>query len=114
MDCTLAASLLPNFLDEELTEELAQHVQAHLIRCRRCAWEAESIRQSIAALRTSAVANRPGEEVRERLWAEALREHRAAMAARRAESLRSGPARRAPVYVLDAEEQSDAEEAGRS
>ncbi len=113
MDCTLVESLLPNFLDEELTEELAQQVRAHLIRCRRCAWEAESIRQSIAALRASAAANRPSEEARERLWAEVLREHRAAMAARRAESVRSAPARRSPVYVLDAEEESDAEETGR-
>jgi anti-sigma factor RsiW len=113
MDCALVESLLPNFLDEELMEELAQQVQAHLIRCRRCAWEAESIRQSIAALRESAAAKRPGEEARERLWAGVRREHRAAMAARRMGSWQGRP-RPAPVYVLDAEEESDAEEADRN
>jgi anti-sigma factor RsiW len=112
MDCTLVESLLPNFLDEELTEELAEQVQAHLIRCRRCAWEAESIRQSIAALREAAAANRPSEEARERLWAEVRREHRAAMATRRAESAPGRPPRPAPVYVLDAEEDDEQETSG--
>ena len=102
MDCTLAESLLPNFLDDELTEELAQQVQAHLIQCRRCAWEVESIRQSLAALREAAAANRPTEETRQRLWAEVLREHRAAMAARPGQA-QSMP-RRAPVYVLEEED----------
>jgi septal ring factor EnvC (AmiA/AmiB activator) len=113
MDCALVESLLPNFLDEELTEELAQQVQAHLIRCRQCAWEAESIRQSIAALREATAANRPRDEARERLWAEVQREHRAAMAARRAGSAPGRPPRPAPVYVLDAEEESDAKETGQ-
>ena len=42
MDCALVRELLPNYLEEELTEELGQQVQAHLIQCRQCAWEAWS------------------------------------------------------------------------
>jgi len=51
MECGLALSLLSNFLAEELTEEAASQLRAHLLCCRRCAWETESLRQSASALR---------------------------------------------------------------
>jgi len=105
MHCELVGSLLPNYLDEDLTEELAQQVQAHLVRCRRCAWEVESIRQSVAALRESSEAASPSAEFRARLLGELLRDHRAA-AARRPGVL---PSRErgasGSVYVLDSGEE---------
>ena len=82
MDCALVMDLLPNLLDDELTEELSEQVQAHLIGCRRCAWEVESLRQSAAALRTSSAHLQPSAEFRERLLDELLRDHRAAAARR--------------------------------
>ncbi len=101
MDCELVGSLLPNYLDDDLTEELAEQVQAHLIRCRRCAWEVESIRQSVAALRESSQTAQPAAEFRARLLADLIRDHRAGTA-RRPESPPAHEAMaRAPVYVLD-------------
>ena len=80
MDCKLIASLLPNYLDDELSEELAEQVRAHIIRCRECAWEVESIRQSLEALRRAENAADPSPDFRERLLMQLIRDHRAAMA----------------------------------
>lgn len=109
MDCALVLELLPNFLDDELTEELSQRVQAHLIRCRRCAWEVESLRQSAAALRESAAHLRPSAEFCQRLLDDLLRDHRAAAARRphRTPPLWQQEPRR--IFVL--EETDDQEEA---
>lgn len=82
IDCTLAAALLPNYLDDELTEELAEQVQAHLIGCRQCAWEVESLRQATAALQATAAEAEPSAALRERLLGRLLRDHRAAQAGR--------------------------------
>jgi anti-sigma factor RsiW len=80
MDCKLADNLLQDYLDDELTEELRDQVRAHLIRCRRCAWEVESIRQALSALRESALPAAAGEDLRDRLLLHLLRDHRAAVA----------------------------------
>jgi len=105
MDCELIGSLLPNYLDNDLTEELAEQVQAHLIWCRRCAWEVESLQQSVSALRQSSETAQPAAEFRARLLADLLRDHRAA-AARRPGALPGKTATpRAPVYVLDSGEE---------
>jgi len=101
MDCKLASSLLANYLDEELGEELAEQVQAHLIGCRRCAWEVESIRQSVQALRQSAAAAEPNREFRERLLGELLRDHRAAAAKQPQQMAQSRPWGRQPVLLVD-------------
>jgi anti-sigma factor RsiW len=101
MDCELVGSLLPNYLDDDLTEELAQQVQAHLIRCRRCAWEVESIRQSVAALRQSSQTLQPAPEFRARLLADLIRDHRAGTARRPGVASDRAAATRTPIYVLD-------------
>jgi len=104
MDCRLVAELLPNYLEEELTEELAQQVQAHLICCRGCAWEVESLRQTAVALRRSVADAQPRREFRARLRDELLRDHRAALA-RQPEKGRGRPREAAPVFVLDLNEE---------
>lgn len=104
MDCELVGNLLPNYLDGDLTEELAERVQAHLVACRRCAWEVESIRQSVAALRQSFQAAQPASEFRARLLTDLLRDHRAAAARRPDSPAREAPTR-APIYVLDSNEE---------
>jgi anti-sigma factor RsiW len=101
MDCELIGNLLPNYLDGDLTEELSEKVQAHLIRCNRCAWEVESIQQSVSALHHSAKTAHPAAEFRARLLAELLRDHRAALARRPAGPSARRSAAREPVYVLD-------------
>ena len=82
IDCALAAALLPNYLDDELTEELAEQVQAHLIGCRQCAWEVESLRQATAALQASAAEAEPSATLRECLIRRLLQDHRAAQSNR--------------------------------
>ncbi len=104
MDCALVREVLPNYLDDELTEELGQQVQAHVIQCRHCAWEVESLRQSAEALRQSTQATRPRAEFRERLREEVLREHRIAQA-RQPEKPTRAPRESAPVFVLDLNEE---------
>jgi anti-sigma factor RsiW len=80
MNCKLVESLLPNYLDDELSEELSEQVRAHLIRCRECAWEVESIRQSLEALKQASRAEEPSADFRERLLSQLIRDHRTAMA----------------------------------
>lgn len=104
MDCALVAELLPNYLEDELTEELSQQVQAHLICCRRCAWQVESLRQTAAALRQSLEGARPRAEFRARLQDELLREHRLALAKQPEKAARRTP-EGGPVFVLDLEEE---------
>ena len=101
LDCALAGELLPNYLDEELTEELAARVQAHLICCHCCAWEVESLRQSLLALRASAQEAAPSEEFRAQLRDRLRRDHRAAAANRPGSPPAARPAARGPVFVLD-------------
>jgi anti-sigma factor RsiW len=100
MECGLAMDLLASYLDDELTEEAAQQVQAHLIGCRRCAWEAESIRQAAAALWQSAASDTPGEQFREGLLEEVLREHRLAGARRASRPVPLWQREPRRVYVL--------------
>jgi len=110
MNCELVARLLPNYLDEELTEELAQEAQTHLIRCPRCAWEVESIRQTLVALGRFSAAVEPEARFRERLLGSLLRDHRAAAAERPWQAASGRPIGSDSAFVLDldAEETSDA------
>lgn len=96
MDCTLVRGLLPNHLEDELAEEVQREVEAHVIRCRACAWEVESIRRTVGALRRSVAPGGPRPGFRERLLGQLLRDHRAA-AARRPQGWGAEP----PVFVLD-------------
>ncbi|MFB3882540.1 MAG: anti-sigma factor [Armatimonadota bacterium] len=80
MDCELAQSLIGDYLDEELSEELRDRVRRHLVQCRQCAWEAESIRETLSALRASSLPTEPTPEFRERLLMHLLKDHRAAVA----------------------------------
>jgi anti-sigma factor RsiW len=101
MDCQLFEKLLPNYLDEELTEELAGQVQAHLIQCGRCAWEVESIRQTLSALQQASASAAPSAEFRKRLLEELLRDHRAATAKRPPQVGRAGRSpEAAPEFVF--------------
>jgi anti-sigma factor RsiW len=108
----MVESLLPNYLDDELAEELAQQVQVHLIACRSCAWEVESIRQTLLALRQSCVGGRPSAEFCDRLLGELLRDHRAA-AARQPQRVGAPPPAHAggPPFVFKlGEEEADDDE----
>jgi anti-sigma factor RsiW len=80
MECKLAESLLGDYLDGELSEELHEQVRCHLLSCRSCAWEVESLRETLAALRESAFSIAPAPEFRERLLLRLLQEHQAAVA----------------------------------
>jgi len=108
MDCQLFESLLPNYLDEELTEELAAQAQAHLIRCRRCAWEVESITHTLSALQQPSAGAAPSAEFRRRLLRDLLRDHRAALTRQPGPlSARAGEqARVTPAFVLDLTEEA--------
>ena len=107
MDCKLAESLMGDHLDEELSEELRDQVGRHLIQCRQCAWEVESLRETLSALRASALPAEPTPEFRERLLRHLLREHRAAVASGPG-LYGSIPRRRAPLVLeLASEERHD-------
>lgn len=113
MDCKLADDLLQDYLDDELTEELRGQVRAHLIRCRRCAWEVESIRQALSALRESALPAAADPDFRDRLLMHLLRDHRAAVAGQayiRGAALSSRQQEEVFVLELASEEGADAEE----
>jgi anti-sigma factor RsiW len=102
MDCQLLERLLPNYLDDELTEEMAQDIQAHLVGCRHCAWEVESIRQAVSVLRRAVADPECRAQFREKLLAELIRDHRVATARQPYQmgTRQSGrPAK--PVFVLD-------------
>jgi len=81
MDCKLAENLLQDYLDDELTEELREQVRRHVMRCRQCAWEVESIAETLRALRESAP-TQVSPDFRERLLTHLLGDHRAAVAER--------------------------------
>jgi anti-sigma factor RsiW len=105
MDCEQVASLLNAYLDDELTDELRAGVVGHLLRCRQCAWEAVSLQEIVAALRTAALPTEPREEFRERLLGRLLRDHRAAVA-QTAEPSTHGWRPRVP-FILDLAEKEE-------
>lgn len=82
MDCQLAESLLGGYLDNELNLELEDRLRRHLIRCRRCAWEVESIREVLLALRQFKAPAGPSADLRDRVLNHLLRDHRAAVGGR--------------------------------
>jgi anti-sigma factor RsiW len=90
MDCELVQTVLPGYIDDDLTEEAAQLVKKHLSDCPRCAQEVRNIRRAADALRLSIAPTRPCEQFRERLLSRLLTAHR-----RRQRALRSGRAREA-------------------
>jgi len=76
MKCSEIKDLLGNYLDDELTQEMRNRVNRHLVRCRDCAWEVKSLEEAIGALRATAPDDRPTAEFRERLLEAALAEQR--------------------------------------
>lgn len=50
LGCLAARRVLQSFLDGEVTAERAAAVAAHLERCSRCQFEAETLREVVAAL----------------------------------------------------------------
>jgi len=82
MDCELAANLLGDYLDDELTLELRDEVGRHLLLCQHCAWEVQSIRETLHAFRQGAAAAAPSAGFRDRLLSRLLRDHRAAVGGR--------------------------------
>lgn len=77
MKCSEIKDLLGNYLDDELTQEMRNRVNRHLVRCRDCAWEVKSMEEALGALRATTPDERPTREFRERLLAAALVEQRA-------------------------------------
>jgi predicted anti-sigma-YlaC factor YlaD len=76
MDCTLMQAVLPNYTDDELTEEATRLVREHLAYCAECAREARDIRRAGEALQVFTVPTRPSPEFRERLLTQLSAEHR--------------------------------------
>jgi anti-sigma factor RsiW len=101
MDCELINKLLPNYLDDELTEELAQRINAHLIQCKSCAWEVESIRQAVLALQQSSLSAQPSAQFRAKLLNNLIRENRAAAAKQPQKVGQPRKTEPTPMFVLD-------------
>jgi anti-sigma factor RsiW len=91
MKCSEIKDLLGNYLDDELTQEMRNRVNRHLVRCRDCAWEVKSIEEAVAALRAASPDDRPAPEFRERLLEAALAKQRAYRAGMPYERLEPGP-----------------------
>lgn len=51
MKCAEVRELLGNYMDQELTENMMQRIEKHLLRCPACAYEARSIEQAREMLR---------------------------------------------------------------
>jgi anti-sigma factor RsiW len=101
MDCKLAENLLQDYLDNELTEELREQVRRHVMRCRQCAWEIQSIAEMLQALRESVPAQ-VSPDFRDRLLTHLLRDHHAAVARRPfLEGPEALPRRQARPFVLE-------------
>ena len=58
MNCEEMGHLLPNLLDHELAEEMAERIHQHLLTCFQCAWELQSLEEATRLLQASAP---PGE-----------------------------------------------------
>jgi anti-sigma factor RsiW len=101
MNCKSVENLLQDYLDNELTEELREQVRRHVMRCRQCAWEIQSIAEMLQALRES-VAARVSPDFRERLLVSLLGDHRAAVVRRPfLEGPEALPRRQARPFVLE-------------
>jgi anti-sigma factor RsiW len=78
MNCELVASLLSDYIDDELNEELREQVSRHLLVCRDCAWEVQSVKETLTALQASASTEWLSEGFRRKLLARLIEEQRSA------------------------------------
>jgi len=53
MNCEDVGQLMSNLLDKELTEEMAERVNQHLLACPDCIWQLHSLKEAIRLLRAS-------------------------------------------------------------
>ncbi len=51
LDCGQAAEQIGAFVDDDLPQEARRRLEAHLMRCPSCAWEAQSLQITRARLR---------------------------------------------------------------
>jgi anti-sigma factor RsiW len=61
MTCRDVRALLDSYLDEELTAEMRDRVDRHLLRCAGCAQECSSLERSVRVLRGALTAPEAGE-----------------------------------------------------
>lgn len=54
IDCNATRELLGPYTDDDLPTEARRRVDAHLLRCEACAWEAQTLRMTRERLREGA------------------------------------------------------------
>ena len=95
MRCEEAQDLLDLHLDRELTEELHQKLERHLLRCAACSYEARTLEQTRIMLREAVPVEEPSPGFRERSIAHLLDN----LAMRRPEPVGTGRQWKLPLNI---------------